>query len=141
MRTGTVNLPLHGGKAPRWLFNHMKDLSGQILSFIVSEYGPDEVLDRLEGTYTRNSGVFKTVAIAMNKLNRAELSALHAVLLCEIPKKSEVTFNVRRNSYFGEYEVEVFENGVKNPARSYFTDGREDAYETMKAMREEEEKK
>jgi uncharacterized protein len=51
MRTGTVNLPLHGGKAPRWLFNHMKDLSREILSFIVSEYGPEEVLDRLSDPF------------------------------------------------------------------------------------------
>ena len=51
MRTGTVNLPLHGGKAPRWLFNHMRDLSREILSFIVSEYGPPEVLDRLSDPF------------------------------------------------------------------------------------------
>ena len=51
MRTGTVNLPLHGGKAPRWLFDHMKNLSGEILSFLVSEYGPDEVLDRLSDPF------------------------------------------------------------------------------------------
>ncbi len=51
MRTGTVNLPLHGGKAPRWLFAHMKNLSGEILSAIVSEHGPEEVLDRLSDPF------------------------------------------------------------------------------------------
>ncbi len=51
MRTGTVSLPLHSGKTPRWLFNHMKDLSREILSFLVSEYSPEEVLDRLSDPF------------------------------------------------------------------------------------------
>ena len=47
MRTGQVNLPLHYGKAPYWLFSRMKNLSREIISMIVSEYGPEEVLYRI----------------------------------------------------------------------------------------------
>ena len=47
MRTGTVNLPLHGGKAPYWLFARMEKLSREIISLVVSEYGPAEILERL----------------------------------------------------------------------------------------------
>ncbi len=47
MKTGTMKLPLHGGKAPYWLFNRMERLSREIISMIVSEYGPEEMLYRL----------------------------------------------------------------------------------------------
>ena len=47
MRTGVVNLPLHGGKAPYWLFTRMEKLSREIISLIVSEYGAAEILERL----------------------------------------------------------------------------------------------
>ncbi len=47
MRTGQMNLPLHGGKAPYWLFSRMKKLAREILCLMVSEYGPQEVLVRL----------------------------------------------------------------------------------------------
>ncbi len=47
MRTGIANLPLHGGKAPRWLFNRMKVLAEKILELIVIEFGPEEVVKRL----------------------------------------------------------------------------------------------
>lgn len=47
MKTGTMNLPLHGGKAPYWLFSRMEKLSREIISLIVSEYGAVEMLERL----------------------------------------------------------------------------------------------
>lgn len=47
MRTGIANLPLHGGKAPKWLFNRMKVLAEKILELIVIEFGPEEVVRRL----------------------------------------------------------------------------------------------
>lgn len=46
-RTGTANLPLHYGSAPRWLFSRMTDLSREIVRFVAGEFGPDEVLVRL----------------------------------------------------------------------------------------------
>lgn len=46
-RTGTVNLPLHVGKAPRWLFSRMVRLAEGITEVIVYEYGQDEFLRRI----------------------------------------------------------------------------------------------
>ncbi len=50
-RTGTADLPLHGGRAPRWLFNRMVRLAGAILEAIVVELGPQEVLRRLQDPF------------------------------------------------------------------------------------------
>jgi hypothetical protein len=47
VRTGTATLPLHGGKAPAWLFSRMRLLAREITLAIVSEYGPGEMLVRL----------------------------------------------------------------------------------------------
>jgi hypothetical protein len=47
MRTGSANLPLHGGHAPRWLFERMVKLSAEIASWIVVEQGTAELFQRL----------------------------------------------------------------------------------------------
>lgn len=46
-RTGTVNLPLHVGKAPRWLFGRMVKLAEGITDVLVYEYGQEEFLRRI----------------------------------------------------------------------------------------------
>lgn len=46
-RTGTIELPLHRGKAPQWLILRMKKLSSAIFEVIIEEYGKGEVLRRL----------------------------------------------------------------------------------------------
>ncbi len=51
MRTGIANLPLHGGKAPRWLFERMTRLAREIACHVVAEYGPHEMLLRLADPY------------------------------------------------------------------------------------------
>ena len=50
-RTGLVNLPLHSGKAPPWLFKRMVRLAGAISSALVYEYGNDEFLRRISNPY------------------------------------------------------------------------------------------
>jgi len=50
-RTGFAHLPLHGGKAPRWLFERMTLLGREIVVFLVAEFGPQEVLRRLSDPY------------------------------------------------------------------------------------------
>lgn len=50
-RTGTANLPLHGGKAPRWLFQRMVRLSGCILAYMVEEFGAVETLGRFSDPF------------------------------------------------------------------------------------------
>jgi hypothetical protein len=50
-RTGTAQLPLHGGKAPAWLFSRMVKLAREISTHVVSEFGPDEMLRRLSDPF------------------------------------------------------------------------------------------
>lgn len=50
-RTGVANMPLHYGKAPPWLFNRMVKLAREITVFIVSEFGPEEMLRRMSDPY------------------------------------------------------------------------------------------
>ncbi len=47
MRTGVAHLPLHRGRAPRWLFERMTRLAREVVCHLVAEYGPEEVLRRL----------------------------------------------------------------------------------------------
>lgn len=47
MRRQTAHLPLHGGKAPAWLFQRMHRLAGSVVQLIVEDRGPDEMLARL----------------------------------------------------------------------------------------------
>ncbi len=46
-----ANLPLHEGRAPRWLFERMVKLSGEIIRIIEMDYGMEEVLRRLSNPY------------------------------------------------------------------------------------------
>jgi uncharacterized protein len=48
---GVVDLPLHGGRCPSWLFPLMRELSGKISEVIVDEYGQEELLNRLADPY------------------------------------------------------------------------------------------
>jgi hypothetical protein len=51
MRSGIVNLPLHSGKAPAWLFERMTLLAREITRALVVEFGPGEVLRRLSDPF------------------------------------------------------------------------------------------
>jgi len=46
-RTGLAHLPLHNGRAPRYLFERMVPLSREIMIFVVREFGRLEALRRL----------------------------------------------------------------------------------------------
>ncbi len=46
-RKGVATFTLDGGKAPRWLFHRMVKLSRAMVSVIIDEYGPDEMVRRL----------------------------------------------------------------------------------------------
>lgn len=47
MKTGTADLPLHGGRVPRWLALRMASLGRVLVEALVLEYGRSEVLRRL----------------------------------------------------------------------------------------------
>jgi uncharacterized protein len=79
MHSGTANLPLHGGHAPRWLFERMVKLSAEIASWIVVEQGSAELFRRLSdpvwfqafgaviGMDWHSSGVTTTVCGALKQ--------------------------------------------------------------------------
>ena len=46
-RSGSADLPLHGGRVPAWLADRMAKLGGVICQAIVEQYGRDELLSRL----------------------------------------------------------------------------------------------
>lgn len=50
-RTGSATLPLHGGKAPRWLFDRMAQLAPAIAEIIILEHGRSTFLQRLSDPY------------------------------------------------------------------------------------------
>jgi hypothetical protein len=50
-KTGIASLPLHGGTAPRWLFQRMVALSQAIIAAMLHEYGNNEVLRRLSDPF------------------------------------------------------------------------------------------
>lgn len=50
-KTGFATLPLHGGKAPAWLFKRMKLLAREIGLAIISEFGTRGFLERLSDPF------------------------------------------------------------------------------------------
>ncbi|HVF40353.1 MAG TPA: DUF763 domain-containing protein, partial [Gemmatimonadaceae bacterium] len=50
-RTGSASLPLHSGRAPRWLFDRMTQLAPAIAEVIVLEQGRSTFLQRLSDPY------------------------------------------------------------------------------------------
>src|SRR5437868_14504053 len=46
-RTGSADLPLHGGRVPPWLASRMASLGAIITQAVVHHYGRDEFLQRL----------------------------------------------------------------------------------------------
>ena len=50
-RTGTANLPLHGGKAPSWLTGRMRGLALEVADIMIDEYGTQKFIERLSDPY------------------------------------------------------------------------------------------
>src|SRR2546427_9663675 len=51
MRTGTAELPLHGGRAPRWLFERMTLLAREMGLAILGEEGTHGLMRRISDPY------------------------------------------------------------------------------------------
>jgi len=51
VKTGTANLPLHYGRAPRWLFRRMTHLAREITLVILEEFDATEILRRLSDPF------------------------------------------------------------------------------------------
>jgi len=50
-RTGVARLPLHYGKAPRWLVVRMQKLAREMVTIIVDEYGTGDFLKRISDPF------------------------------------------------------------------------------------------
>src|SRR5262245_63805001 len=50
-RTGSADLPLHGGRVPEWLAGRMARLGRVLVEAIVHEYGRRELLRRLSSPF------------------------------------------------------------------------------------------
>lgn len=50
-RSGTADLPLHGGRVPQWLAARMTELGTAIVEQIVASYGPAEFLTRISDPF------------------------------------------------------------------------------------------
>ena len=51
MRTGQADLPLHGGRAPKWLFGRMTQLAREMTLAIVDEHGVEGMLARVSDPF------------------------------------------------------------------------------------------
>lgn len=51
MRTGYSQLPLHSGRAPRWLFERMTRLARAIVCHLVAEYEADGALQKFSDPF------------------------------------------------------------------------------------------
>jgi hypothetical protein len=51
VKTGIANLPLHSGKAPKWLYKRMVSLSKAIIEVISYEHGKDDFLQRISDPF------------------------------------------------------------------------------------------
>jgi hypothetical protein len=92
-RAGSADLPLHGGRVPRWLGDRMTRLGAVITQAIVLEYGRDEMLRRLAhpfwfqsfgavmGMDWHSSGITTSVIGAL-KRGLAPLSAEIGIHVC-----------------------------------------------------------
>ena len=50
-KTGVANLPLHHGKAPKWLYKRMVKLADAIAGVIIYEYGEEKFLELISNPY------------------------------------------------------------------------------------------
>src|ERR1043165_2948585 len=50
-RSGSADLPLHGGQVPQWLYERMSKLGFAITEAIISEYGKKEFLSRMSDPF------------------------------------------------------------------------------------------
>jgi hypothetical protein len=50
-RSGTADLPLHGGRVPPWLANRMTELGTAIAEQVILNYGPSGFLTRLSDPF------------------------------------------------------------------------------------------
>jgi hypothetical protein len=143
MKTGIANLPLHYGRAPRWLFEKMVKLSAALIEAIVIEKGRKEFLCRISDPFWfqafgavlgfdwHSSGVTTTVCGAM-KEGIKDISKDLGLYICggkgatsrktpqEIEKKSErLSINTEQLVYSSKISAKVDNTCVQDGYNLY----------------------
>jgi hypothetical protein len=90
-RTGFAKLPLHYGRAPRYLVVRMQKLACEIVNIIVDEYGPDHFLEHVSDPFWfqalgcvlgydwHSSGV---TTVVTGILKKAVIPEEHGIVVC-----------------------------------------------------------
>ncbi len=117
-RTGIVNLPLHWGQTPRWLFERMSKLARQISLAIIAEYGIEEFIQRLSHPYWfqafgctlgfdwHSSGITTTVCGAL-KNGLKELQGELGIFICGGKGKTSLKTPQEIERYANLYQLPV----------------------------------
>jgi len=101
-RVGVATVPLDYGRCPRWLFERMKRLSRGIITAIVEEFGPEEVLKRFSDPvwfqslgcvigFDYNSSGLTTTTLGALKVGLFDIQDQLGIYVCGGKKESRKT--------------------------------------------------
>lgn len=126
MRTGIAHLPLHYGKAPKWLFARMEKLSLEISRVIIEEFSQKEFLKRISNPYWfqafgcilgfdwHSSGLTTTTCAALKSINRFDLG----VKVCGGKGKNSIkTLMEIENSDLNQKKIEKLKKASRLSAK------------------------
>lgn len=110
-RSGVMDLPLHGGKAPYWLLTRMKKLSKPIIEILIYEYGTDGILDRLADPFFFQA---LSCVLAFDWDSSGTTTVLTGVLKSSInPEEHGIGFAGGKGKHSGNTLSEIEELGTK----------------------------
>ena len=130
-RTGIARLPLHYGKAPRYLVVRMRKLAKEIVTIIVDEYGSDQFLRRISDPFWfqalgcvlgydwHSSGV---TTVVTGVLKQAVVPEEHGIAVCggkgRVSRNAPAEIgNVGEKFGFGSDSVETLQYASKMSAK------------------------
>jgi hypothetical protein len=130
-RTGIARLPLHYGKAPRYLVVRMRKLAKEIVTIIVDEYGSDQFLRRISDPFWfqalgcvlgydwHSSGV---TTVITGVLKQAVVPEEHGIAVCggkgRVSRNAPAEIgNVGEKFGFGSASVEALQYASKMSAK------------------------
>jgi len=121
-RTGIAHLPLHGGRAPAWLFSRMIRLAREITTHVVSEYGGDEMAavcaEATAPTLNLVAEESDPVRTSSAELARQKpdlvLSAIKDLPLLAMPRRHAVLLSDVRPQYLEKILLKTYERAPEN---------------------------
>ena len=108
-RTGIANLPLHYGKAPRWLFDRMVKLAREITIAIVTDFSPEEMLQQplwddlsqIEAEAKHKDDLYDQAVTVVREHNRASVSLLQRRLRIGYSRAARLIDNLEEDGLIG----------------------------------------